>query len=198
MRRTNLLLLLLSACSVGTYGETMQMTGDGNSGGGDDKNLCVDKAAAAPAYNHTGNDGQPAGPRAGMGCVAAACHLAAQPGAGAPPYGFGGTIYKDIAGTIPQGGVTVRFFPTTGNTKKSVATVVTDDAGNFYIADGTLTAFPYNVDATGCGLDGTGTNNTGIRPMVALINKVEGNCNAGGTCHQVVPTKTATPAYLLD
>jgi hypothetical protein len=194
MRRTNLLFLLLSACSVGTYGETMQMTGDGNSGGGDDRNLCVDKAAAAPAYSHTGADGQPAGPRAGMGCVAANCH-GTPTGTNAPAYAAGGTVYKDLNGTTPQGGVTIRFFPTTGNTKKSVATAVTDDAGNFYIADGTITAFPYNVDTTGCGID---TVAMGIRPMVGIIGKVEGNCNAGGTCHQVVPTKTATPVYLMD
>lgn len=196
MTRTLALLpILLAACDVGTYGETMQNSTDGSTMGTDDRNLCANKATPTAAYIHTGADGQAATSRAGMGCVTAACHLPASPGAGAPGFGFAGTVYKDLNGTTPQGGVTVRLFPSMGNTMKSVASAVTDADGNFYITDTTLTAFPYNTDVTGCGSDAVAM---GIRVMVGAITRTEANCNAGGTCHQVVPEKTATPVYLMD
>jgi hypothetical protein len=182
----------LAGCSVGTYGETMQGT-DGNMGGGDDRNLCADRVATpGTAYNHVS---APTGTRAGMGCIAAACHLAGNTGAGAPAFGFAGTVYKDTNGTIPNPGVKVRLFPSTGNTKKSIAFSVSDSAGNFYISDTTLTAYPYNTDVTACNADSVAM---GIRPMVGSILKAEANCNAGNTCHQAAPAKTATPIYLLD
>lgn len=184
--------ILVGACSVGTYGETMQGT-DGSMMGGDDRDVCADRAATPPiAYDHVS---APTGPRSGMGCVVAGCHLTGNTGANAPPFSFAGTVYKDIAGTTPQPGVVVRLFPTTGNTKKSVAVTITDAAGNFSVNDPALTAFPYNTDVTACGTDSVAK---GIRPMVGGILRQEMNCNAGNTCHQAAPTKTATPVYLLD
>lgn len=195
MKLFSVLLPILASCGVGTYGES-----SGDNAGDDmpmveDRNMCANRGTVGTAYAHSGADGQPAGARAGMGCVAAGCHLAGNTGTNAPAYAFAGTVYKETAGTTANGGVVVRIFPSTGNTKKSVATAVTDDAGNFYISDVTLTAYPYNTDATACGSDAVAQ---GIRPMVGSILKAEANCNAGNTCHQVVPTKTATPIYLMD
>ena len=186
-----LLILLSAACSVGTYGESMD-DGDDMMMGTDDRNLCATRGTAATPYMHTS---APTGPRSGMGCVAAGCHLAGNTGSGAGAFAFAGTVYKDMNGTVPNGGATVRLFPSTGNTMKSIAKAVSDSAGNFIIRDTTLTMYPYNTDVTACGADGVAM---GIRPMVGSIQRAEANCNAGGTCHQAAPTKTATPVYLLD
>ena len=189
-----LTILFAGACSVGEYGMTMQGT-DG-SATVEDRNVCADKSATPPAaFTHTAATAGPLDSRKGMGCVTLGCHLEGQTGPGAPAYVFAGTVYKDIAGTIPQPGVVIRLFPTTGNTKTSVAKAITDADGNFYIQNPALTAFPYNTDVTACGADSVAQ---GIRPMVGIITKVEANCNAGNTCHQASPTKTATPVYLLD
>lgn len=184
--------ILVGACSVGTYGETMQGT-DGSMMGGDNRDLCANRVTpASPAYVHTT---APADSRKGSGCVVGGCHLTGNVGLNAPPFTVAGTVYKDTNGTIPNPGAVVRLFPTTGNTKKSVAVMVTDAEGNFSVNDPMLTAFPYNTDVTACGSDAVAM---GIRPMVGAIQRQEANCNAGNTCHQAAPIKTATPVYLMD
>ena len=191
MTRTFVLVpILFGACSVGSYGETMEGPKDGMMST-DDRDVCATRVApASPAHDHVT---APLGPRSGTGCVVAGCHLTGNTGANAPPFSIAGTVYKDLNGTIPNPGVVVRLFPADG--KKSVATTVTDAAGNFSINDPALTAFPYKTDVTACDSD---TVAKGIRPMVGGILKQEMNCNAGNTCHQASPTKTATPVYLLD
>ena len=187
-----LMTVLSAACSVGTYGESMD-DGDDTMMGGDDRNLCATRGTSPAPYVHTS---APADTRAGMGCIQVACHLAGNTGPGAGAFAFAGTVYKDTGGTAPQLGVTVRLFPGTGNTMKSVAKVLADTAGNFIIRDTTLTAYPYNVDVTACGIDAVAM---GIRPMTGTIQKAEANCNAGNTCHQATPAPPpATPVYLLD
>lgn len=180
--------LLLAACSVGEYGETQMMGGD-TMMNTEDKNLCVNKGTPGTAYNHTT---MPTGPRAGMGCIAVGCHLTGNTGAGATAFAFAGTVYKDTNGTTPQPGVTVRIFAAGG--KRSLAKAVSDSAGNFIIR-GDFSAFPYETDVTGCGMDSVAQ---GIRPMLSPIARTDANCNAGGTCHQAAPQKTATPVYLMD
>ena len=80
MRTTlaSLPILLATACSVGEYGVSMNMGGD--SGGGDDRNKCVDKGTPGAAHMHAASGANPAGARSGLGCMAAGgCH-GAQPG----------------------------------------------------------------------------------------------------------------------
>ena len=173
--------MLVAACSVGEYGESS----GGDAMGGDDRNRCVQPVATpAAAYVHTANGGD-ATPRAGQSCIAAGCHAAGQAGG---EFAIAGTIYKDLNGTQPQPGVTVRIFPVGGN--KSVASVVTDSAGNF-IFRGNYKAFPYITDVTGCGKDSVAV---GIRPMIGSINAADISCNKAG-CH-IAPG--SMPAYLLD
>lgn len=186
--------ILFTACSVGTYGQTPGGDDDPmvDSGGGDDRNLCVDKGTPAAPYMHTGADGQPAGARSGMGCMTAGCHDGTNQ-MGATKFGFSGTVYKEPAGTTPQPGVTVRIFPGSAP-NKSIASAVTDSAGNFIIR-GDYEAFPYQTDTTACGSDAQAM---GIRTMVGAIGRGDQNCNAGNTCHQASPNVTATPVYLMD
>jgi hypothetical protein len=187
--------ILLAACSVGTFGETTggDDTGTPDSGGGgDDRNLCVDKGTPPAPYTHTGADGQPATPRSGMGCMNAGCHDGTNQ-MGATKFGFSGTVYKEPADTTPQPGVTVRIFPGSAP-NKSIATAITDTAGNFIIR-GTYESFPYQTDTTACGTDAQAM---GIRTMVGAIGRGDQNCNAGNTCHQAAPAVSATPVYLMD
>ena len=181
--------ILLAGCSVGEYGESSTPTD--SMGGGNDRNLCANKAAtpAAP-YMHTT---MPTGPRAGMGCIAAGCHDGSGVGAGASKFEFAGTVFKEPAGTTPQPGVVVRIFPGT-MPMKSIATATTDTAGNFYIKGGPYMTFPYQTDVTACGSDAQAM---GIRTMVGAIGRGDQNCNAGNTCHQAMPN-SATPIYLRD
>lgn len=175
MPRTYLLLILFgAACSVGEYGMTMQGT-DG-SGGGDDRDICAPKGTAGAARNHTASGGNPAGARAGTGCIAAGtCH---GPGGPTTVFTAAGTAYKETTNPVTAAtGVTIRFFPRGG--KKSLVRVVTDDAGNFY-TNVPLT-YPIEVDISACG----STPNE-IVPMVApLVGQAEGNCSSSNACHLV-------------
>ena len=185
MTRLTVLLPILASCSVGTYGESQPNT-DGNPGGGDDRDLCVQKAATpAAAHNHAAAGANPAGPRAGTGCMAVGgCH-GAQPGS--VQFTIAGTAYKEVTNpTTPAAGATVRLFMP--GTKKSIAKTVTDDAGNFYLQ--TPVTFPsggLEVDITACG------SSPDIIPMVAPIRANEGNCSSSDSCH-IVPGPR--PVYL--
>jgi len=170
-----LLTLLLGACSVGEYGVSMQGT-DGTMMGGDDRNICVPKATPVPAHNHTAAGANPAGARAGMGCIAAGtCH---GPGGPTTVFTAAGTAYKEVTNPVTAaGGVTIRFFPRSG--MKSLAKVVTDDAGNFYT--NVALAFPIETDVSACG-----STPSEIVPMVApLVGQAEGNCSSSAACHLI-------------
>jgi hypothetical protein len=179
-----------AGCGVGEFGPSNNMTTDG--GGTNDRDLCAAKAAPGTPYMHTT---EPTGTRAGMGCIAAGCHIP-NSGTAATAFAFAGTVYKDEAGTTAQPGVVVRIFNTSGNTMKSIAQAVTDSAGNFVIrpAAGMFESFPYSTDVTACGTDAVAK---GIRPMIAPIAKSDANCNGGGTCH-VVPKVAGAPIFLKD
>jgi hypothetical protein len=176
MTRLIVLLPILAACSVGTYGESMQGT---DSGGGDDRDLCVTKVAApTAAHNHTAVGANLAGPRAGVGCMAVGgCH-GAQPGS--TTFSIAGTAYKETTNPVtPAAGATVRLFMP--GTKKSIATTVTDAAGNFSLST------PVTFPATGLEVDITACRSTpDIHPLIAPIRANEGNCASSDSCH-VVP-----------
>ena len=171
-----LLPMVVAACSVGEYGVTNNNNMmDG--AGGDDRNTCVAKLGVPdPPHQHVVAGANPAGPRSGAGCMAAGgCH-GAQPGSVA--FTIAGTVYKEMAGTTVVGGLTVRLFQAGG--KKSIATTVTDMAGNFYLT--TPVTFPaggLEVDVTGCG------SSPDIIPMIAPIRANEANCASSTACHAV-------------
>jgi len=173
-----LLPILIGACSVGSYGETMQGT-DGSMTGGDDRDLCVTKVATPePAHNHAALGANPAGPRTGTGCMAVGgCHGAQ---AGSTQYTIAGSAYKEVtAPTTPVVGATVRLFMP--GTKKSIAKTYTDEAGNFYLS--VPVTFPQTgleVDISACG------STPDIQPMIAPIRANEGNCSSSDSCH-VIP-----------
>lgn len=189
MPRLYLLTILFgAACSVGEYGMTMQGT-DGNMMGVDDRNVCAPKGTPAAAHNHTADGANPAGSRAGMGCIAAGtCH---GPGGPTTVYTAAGTAFNAVAVADPLAagvavaGVAVRFFPRGG--MKSLATVITDDAGNFFTS--IPLTFPIETDISACGA----TPNE-IVPMVApLVGQAEGNCSSSAACHLVPGPR---PIYL--
>jgi len=182
MTKSVVFLPVLFACSVGTYGETMQGT-DGSMMA--DRDTCVNRVATAnDAHNHavSGAGDTPAtaaGPRSGTGCLAAAtCHGTG--GAGGQ-FTFAGTAYKEMGtGVTPAVGATVRIFMP--GTKTSLAKAVTDKAGNFYTQ--TVVTFPaagLETDITAC--DSTPNN---IIPMIAPIRANEANCSSSESCH-IVP-----------
>lgn len=171
------ILVTATACSVGEYG-VMNNNNMTDGAGGDDRDLCVNKVAVPDApHEHVVAGANPAGPRSGLGCLAAGgCH-GAQPGSAV--FTVAGTVYKEMGGTTVVGGLTVRLFNAGG--KKSLATAVTDLAGNFYMT--TPVTFPaggLEVDVTGCG------STPDIIPMIAPIRQNEANCASSTACH-VVP-----------
>lgn len=177
--RVSIGLCVLAACTVGDG-----PPGEAGTGGNEDRALCVNRIAApAPAHEHILDGANPAGPRAGLGCVAAGCHLTGNTGAGATEFLFAGTVYTENVrpGTIPATGVTVRVFKR--GEKASVDSVASDSAGNFIFRPngrgGALDQFPYETDVTACG-----TAAPDIRPMSTLLGgPADRNCSAGGTCH---------------
>lgn len=141
-------------------------------------NGCVNRAAADPAYVHSAAAG--GGTNAGKGCINTGCH--AQGGTG-PQFQFAGTIYKP-GGTVASAGVTIRVTSGTGT---AAPDVITDDAGNFHIAAGTLSgAFPgAHVLVTACP--------TAPAKMNTALNSGDGNCAKAG-CHVAGATGPITLA----
>jgi hypothetical protein len=164
--------LLLAACDVGT----IPAEGSDGGGGGDDGggSSCEQLSASPPVGHH--NDG--------MGCRSAAgCHNSTLGlGASAPAYSLGGTLYKDMAGTMPYAGATV-IVTIGGMTKKAV----TADNGNFWFVEA-LVATPTN-SMTGMA-SASGCPNT-LAMSGALVNG-GGDCN---NCHRATGG-TTTPIYL--
>jgi hypothetical protein len=175
---TLLPILVTTSCSVGEYGVMNNNNMMDGAGGGDDRDKCVDKLAVPdPPHQHAAAGANPAGPRSGLGCLAAGgCH-GAQPGSVA--FTVAGTVYKEMGGTTVVGGLTVRLY--NAGSKKSLAKTVTDMAGNFFIT--TPVTFPaggIEADVTGCG------SSPDIIPMIAPIRQNEANCASSTACH-VVP-----------
>jgi hypothetical protein len=179
-RSVALLFALLTGCTVGEAPTTTDGGGSG-SNNGDDRNVCVNRVAApATAHDHGATNGT----RARQGCQDAGCHAVGGTGG---VFAFSGTVYKETSAITPAAGVTVRIFKPGNN--KSLASTVTDNAGNFNIK-GTFTDFPYITDVTACG------TSTTIRPMVSMISAGDANCNLGGSCHGAAGTQGAV--YLGD
>jgi hypothetical protein len=161
--------VLLAGCDVGSVLTHNQNNPDGNNGGGDsggsNGSNCQNLVSPPPVDHHN----------AGMGCMTAAgCHNAGLGlGAAAPEYSFGGTVYRDAAGTTPYAGATI-LVTANGVTKKLIA----GDQGNFQITP-ILFAAPTNqatanAQASACPAQ---------TPMVGALVGGGGNCNGGGTCH---------------
>ncbi len=174
MRSMVPLFALLGACTVG---EAPGSDGGGSGGGSNTRNVCVDRMATpTAAYNHTT---APTGPRAGLTCLDAACHIPAG-GGGSTPFAFAGTVYKDAGAQAPAAGVAVRIFKGDSNPNDDVplATAITDSAGNFVIRNpGDFGNFPYDTHVTACG------SNPEQKPMLSAVTAAEANCNIAGSCH---------------
>ena len=175
MTRAALLLssLFVAACTVGDIPRT---------GGADDTpgidagttpgtdagpvaSLCVNRLTPAdPAHVHAAG-----GTHAGEGCMQAGTGCHANGGAGGQ-FQFGGTVYKPGTAKIPSAGATVRVKSAGG----TVLDMITDDAGNFHIAAGSLPMpFPAMVTATACPT---------ITPMGGALVQGGGNCTSAA-CH---------------
>lgn len=176
MTRTALLLssLFVAACTVGDFPRTggaddAPGTDAGNNPGTDAGpvgNGCVARLAPAdPAHVHTVG-----GTHAGEGCLVAGCHLNNALGTGAPGFQFAGTIYKPGAAKTPSAGATVTVKSAAGLTTAAI----TDDAGNFHIAAGSLqNPFPALVNASACPT---------LTPMAGSLVQGGGNCTSAA-CH---------------
>lgn len=180
MRIASLLSLLLAACSVGEVGTSNNVGVDG--GNGSNANACVDRLTpAGPAHVHTAAvavAGKPS--NAGENCIKAGCHLNNMLGPNAPGYQFAGTVF--VPGTTnPQAGATVRIKSGT-----TVLTALTDDAGNFAFAAGSLPgAFTATTDVTACP-----TVMTMVTPMVGG-NGGGAGANSCNLCHAATGGTTA-------
>ncbi len=166
--------LLVAACSVGEVP-------------GPDDDACVNRLAPPQVVAHKHADDNTA--HAGQNCIVAACHLNNMLGTNAPGYQFGGTVY--VTGTTnPSAGATVRIKSGT-----MVLKTVTDDAGNFHFAAGSLPgAFTASVDVTACPT---------ITPMVAPMtggNGTGAGANSCNLCHGPAgsPGATTTPITLAN
>ncbi|HEU4728687.1 MAG TPA: hypothetical protein VFT22_12375 [Kofleriaceae bacterium] len=181
MMRTALLVssLFFAACTVGEVGTASNGPGgtiDGGPGSGSGSAAaCVNRATPATAFDHGGGV-----THAGENCLqVGACHLNnSGPGAG-PPWQFAGTVYKSD-GVTPNPGVSIRIKQKTGT---GSITLVSDTAGNFSVAAGSLQqAFPATTDATACPT---------VKAMVSdLAQNGGGACNschvAGGAAGSVI------------
>jgi hypothetical protein len=179
MLRTALVLssLFAAACTVGDL-PTNRGNGQVDAGNGSGSNPqidaaptgngCVDRVTAGDPHIHGTAAG--GGTHAGDDCMTCHAKGAAGPAPG-PQFQFGGTLYK-ADGVTPNAGVTIRIKPAGGGTP---VPLVTDTAGNFSAAAGTIpAAFPATVDVTVC-------------PTVTamggqLVANGGGACNSGG-CH---------------
>ena len=183
----------LPACDVGTFGMS--------TGGDDDIDVtqCADRSSATstppmPAFHmHTAPvDGATNPTNQGHGCVAAMCHLAGNLGASAPEYQFAGTLYADMAQTMPQIGAHIRVKGSDGK----VAEAITDMFGNFSFPPSSLAnPFPGQTSAAACPTNGAGT---GVTAMVSPITQGNGNCNSAGTCHGAPLAAGMTSLFLIS
>jgi hypothetical protein len=156
-------LVAAAGCDVGSVvahagGDGGGGGGDGGGGGGDGGSNC-ETVVASPALGHH---------NAGQTCLGAGCHLTGNLGAGATEYSYGGTVYRDAAGTQPYAGATI-LVTNGGVTKK----LVTDSLGNFYTTPLLLPA-PTNATTKASACPTT-------TPMIGTLNAGGGNCN---NCHK--------------
>jgi hypothetical protein len=184
-----------AACTVGEIDSENNMMGSGSGGGsgsgsgsnmGVDPNVCIDRLAPpGPLTKHTapvvaGNDSN-----AGQNCIQAGCHLNSSLGSGAPGFQFAGTVFK-TGTTQPDAGVAVRIV----SNSMVVASTYTDEAGNFYIAAGTLSgAFTASTSVSACP-----TVTKMVTPLVG--GSGGGGANSCNSCHTTGANAQAQPIFL--
>ena len=161
--------MVLAACDVGSV-LNRDTTDGGNgsgsgSGSGSNGSNCEPLAGSIPTDHHN----------AGMGCMTAAgCHNAGLGlGANAPEYSYGGTVYRDAAGTQPYPGATI-LITQGGVTKK----LISGDTGNFQLPPILLPAPTAAATSTTSASACPSTS-----AMAGTLIAGGGNCNGGGTCH---------------
>lgn len=112
------------------------------------------------------------------------CH---GPGGGASTkFAFGGSVFKDMAGTIPAPSVEVRVRDTAGN----AMVTHTDVNGNFYAAIATGGPQPIAANSLAGSRDSTGDVGTMV---TAFTGPTNGSCGGGGTCHGGTAGKIHVP-----
>ncbi len=112
------------------------------------------------------------------------CH---GPGGGASTkFAFGGSVFKDMAGTIPAPSVEVRVRDTAGN----AMVTHTDVNGNFYAAVATGGPQPITANSLGGARDNAGNLGAMSVPFTAAT---DGSCGGGGTCHGGTAGKIHVP-----
>lgn len=170
---------ILAACDVGTLPGTGTDGGGGGSDTGSGSN-CEPIAATPPTApaTHTG-DG-----RDTQACLASGCHNAVTPGAGAPPYSYAGTVYKDPQGAERYPGATI-LVEIGGTTHKVVAA----DNGMFWMVPALV---PGPTTAMTAKTSGSACPNT-IAMGGLLTNAAAGDCNSGN-CH--APGSAQGPVYV--
>jgi hypothetical protein len=182
--------LAFAACTVGEVDST-DNTGSGS--GSNNPDACVDRLATpGPANVHTGTAVVVAGneSNAGQNCIQSKCHLNSDlggtPGNLAPGFQFAGTVVKQGT-TQPDAGAVIRIV----SNGMVVASTYTDQAGNFYIAAGTLSgAFTANTSVSACP---TVTKMT--TPLVGGSGG-GGGANSCNSCHLTGANAQAAPIYL--
>jgi hypothetical protein len=178
--------LLFAACTVGQVGTSNNNGTD--AGGSNANNGCAE--VISPAGDAHAHNGVAGATNAGLNCIVNGCHSNANPGTGtngamAPGYQFAGTLYK--AGTnplVPNAGATIQIKSGT-----MTLTAVTDTAGNFSFAAGSLPgAFNATTDATVCPT---------VTPMVTHLMGGSGGpgANSCNLCHAATGG-TTTPITL--
>ena len=156
--------LVLAACDVG---QLPGATPDGGTGGTDTGNGCIEVSTAIPPGHHV-----PAMPQ---GCMSqAACHNEALGlGPAAPPYTYGGLLYKADKVT-PAGGATV--IVKLGDMEKHITAA---DNGEFFLVPGVAGMEPPTVDMRA---HTTATVCPAVLPMVGTLGPGDGDCAKSG-CH---------------
>jgi hypothetical protein len=161
------------AGDAGSSGSSGSSGADGGSSGAPDAAPAANAFTGAAAYaaqngpNTIKGDHPNGGDPAKADCMTGACHGAGGQG---PRFLAGGSVFKDVAGTMPAPQVEVRFLDGDGTTLSAY----TDANGNFFVrANGAAAnlAFPMKTGAR----DGTTT-----RPMSSSI--ANGACNSAA-CH---------------
>jgi len=175
-----ILAFAIAACDVGSVVSNNQGGPDGSIGGGADGSgggsgsgsNCDALSTNLPDGHHN----------AGQACMQGGCHLIGNTGgANVPAFAYGGTLYRDSAGTNPYPGATIEVT-IGGQTKK----MVTGSNGNFYItstlASPPTAAMTATTKASAC---------PSTTPMSGALVDNGGNCN---NCHKT--GGTTTPIYL--
>ena len=118
---------------------------------------------------------------AGQKCLD--CHKL---GGSASPFAFGGTVYKEAAGTNPALAVEVRIRDLAG-----VFMVTHSDAyGNFYAKIDSSGPQPISANSLAGARDNAGNLST---MTGALTGAAAGSCNQGGACHGGTAGKIHVP-----